>query len=61
MATITSDVTPTLALTPPPGTTSNFDHPATSKGPMTIAIGVVIPMSGFGLGDSGSVKTVRAF
>lgn len=45
MATTTSNATPTPALPPPPGTTSNFDNPATLKGSMDIAMGVAIPLT----------------
>lgn len=34
----------TPALTPPPGTTSKFEHPETLKRPMNIAMGVAIPL-----------------
>ncbi|KAL2290789.1 hypothetical protein FJTKL_14766 [Diaporthe vaccinii] len=45
METTTIDATPTPALMPPPGTTSNFDGPETSERAMTIAISVVIPLT----------------
>ncbi|KAG8162132.1 hypothetical protein KVR01_007897 [Diaporthe batatas] len=45
MATKTSGATPSPTPTPPPGTTPNLGHPETSKGPMTIAIGVVISLT----------------
>lgn len=45
MATTTSNATPTPALPPPPGVTSNFAHPATLKGAQDIAMGVAIPLT----------------
>ncbi|KAJ8121849.1 hypothetical protein ONZ43_g1806 [Nemania bipapillata] len=36
---------PTPALPPPPGVTSNFDHPVTLKHQNNIAIGVAIPLT----------------
>ncbi|KAJ8126245.1 hypothetical protein O1611_g7393 [Lasiodiplodia mahajangana] len=39
-----TDSTPTPALPPPPGVTSNFDHPASLKRLNNIAIGVAIPI-----------------
>lgn len=45
MATGISGATPTSALTLSPDTTPNLDHPETSKGPMTIAIGVIVPLT----------------
>lgn len=40
-----SNATPTPAMPPPPGTTSNFDHPESLKGVMNIAMGVSIPLT----------------
>lgn len=40
-----SNATPTPAMPPPPGTTSDFDHPASLKGVMNIAMGVSIPLT----------------
>lgn len=40
-----TNATPTPAPTPSAGTAPNLDHPETSKGPMMIAIGVVIPLT----------------
>ncbi|KAI3397662.1 hypothetical protein diail_10533 [Diaporthe ilicicola] len=40
-----SSATPTPALPPPSGTTSNFDHPASKEAAMDVAIGVAIPLT----------------
>ncbi|KAL1870762.1 hypothetical protein Daus18300_005082 [Diaporthe australafricana] len=45
MATTASSATPAPALPPPPGTTSNFDHPESLKGAINMAIGVSIPLT----------------
>lgn len=45
MATTTINATSAPAIPPPPGITSNFDHPVSLKGVMNIAMGVAIPLT----------------
>lgn len=45
MATTTSNATPTPAMPPPAGSTSNLDQPASLKGRMDIAMSIAIPLT----------------